>query len=103
MTAQTTPAPRQPLLSNVLLLFLFAMILANVGGNMYQPLMSLYLKELGAGITQIGLFFTLSQIIPLALQILGGWISDSIGRLRAIAYGSLGGVVGYIALIAAPS
>jgi MFS family permease len=83
--------------------FLFAMILANIGGNMYQPLLPLYLKDLGAGVTQIGLFFTLSQVIPLALQILGGWISDTIGRLRAIAFGSLAGVLAYMVLILSPS
>lgn len=95
--------PKQPLLSGVMWLFLLAMILANMGGNMYQPLLALYLKDLGAGVAQIGLFFTLAQIIPLALQILGGWISDSVGRLRAIAFGSLAGVCAYVALILAPT
>jgi len=102
-TAQAAPPPKQRLLSNLILLFLFAMILANIGGNMYGPLMSLYIKNLGASVEQIGLFFTLSQVIPLALQILGGWISDTLGRLRAIALGSLVGVFTYVALIAAPT
>jgi MFS family permease len=76
---------KAPLLTPLLLLFMLAMILANLGGNMYGPLEALYLKQLGAGIGQIGLFYTLGQIIPLLLQILGGWISDTLGRLRAIA------------------
>lgn len=50
------------------------MIFANIGGNMYGPLMPLYLRELKATVPQIGLFFTLSQIVPLLLQILGGWL-----------------------------
>ena len=50
---------------------------------------ALYLKELGASVGQIGLFFTLSQIIPLAMQILGGWVSDTLGRLRSVALGSV--------------
>ncbi|MBN2149313.1 MAG: MFS transporter [Anaerolineales bacterium] len=94
---------KKPLLNSLMLLFLFAMILANIGGQMYGPLLPLYLKDLGAGVAQIGLFFTLSQIIPLALQILGGWISDSVGRLRAIAMGSLAGVLAYVALVLAPT
>lgn len=94
---------RTPLISRNMWVFLFAMILANIGGNMYQPLLPLYLKELGAGVTQIGLFFTLSQLIPLALQILGGWISDTVGRLRSIAFGSLAGVLAYFALILSPT
>lgn len=92
---------KQPLLSGLLILFLTAMIFANVGGNMYDSLMPLYLKELDADIAQIGLFFTLAQVVPLFLQILGGWVSDSLGRLRAIAIGSVFGVLGYVPLILA--
>jgi MFS family permease len=101
--AEAAPPKKQPLLTNLILLFLLAMILANIGGNMYMPLLSLYIKNLGASVEQIGLFFTLSQIFPLALQILGGWISDTLGRLKAIAIGSVVGIVAYIALIAAPT
>jgi len=86
--------PRKPaLLNRTLLLFLFAMVLANIGNNMYGSLLPLYLEDLGAAVAQIGLFFTLSQIVPLALQILGGWVSDSVGRLRAVALGSLAGLL----------
>lgn len=92
---------KRPLLSGILILFLAAMIFANIGGNMYDGLMPLYLQDLDASIPQIGLFFTLSQIVPLLLQILGGWISDSLGRLRAIAIGSVFGVIGFIPLILA--
>lgn len=84
-------------------LFLVTMILANVAGAMYGGFLPLYLKSLGADIAQIGVFFTITQIIPLALQILGGWISDSLGRLKSIAAGSVSGVVSYIALILAPT
>jgi MFS family permease len=94
---------KRPLLSGLLILFLTAMIFANIGGNMYEGLMPLYLKDLKASIPQIGLFFTLSQIVPLLLQILGGWISDSLGRLRAIAIGSVFGVIGFIPLVLADS
>jgi MFS family permease len=92
---------KKPLLSGLLILFLTAMVFANIGGNMYGPLMPLYLKDLDATITQIGLFFTLSMIVPLALQILGGWVSDTLGRLRAIAIGSVFGVIGFIPLVLA--
>jgi MFS family permease len=80
---------KAPLLNRNLLFFMFAMVLANLGGHMYMPLLPLYLKELGADVVQVGLFFTISQVISLALQILGGWISDTLGRLRSIAMGSL--------------
>jgi MFS family permease len=94
---------KAPLLNNMLRMFMVAMILANIGGNMYGPLLPLYLKDLNASVLQVGLFFTLSQIVPLALQILGGWISDSLGRLRSIALGSIAGVLSYVGLILAPT
>lgn len=97
----TDQIKKQPLLSGLLIAFLAAMIFANIGGNMYQSFMPLYVKDLGASISQIGLFFTLAQIVPLFLQILGGWISDSLGRLRAIAIGSVFGVIGFIPMVIA--
>ena len=102
MTLEAT-TQKAPLLTPLLLLFMLAMILANLGGNMYAPLEALYLQDLGASVGQIGLFYTLSQIIPLILQILGGWLSDSVGRLRAIAIGSVVGVFTYVPLILATS
>ncbi len=92
-----------PLLNKWLLLFMGAMILANIGGNMYYPLLPLYLQDLNASVKQVGLFFTISHIVPLALQILGGWMSDTLGRLRSIAIGSIAGMVGMAFMLAAPS
>ncbi|MBN1310996.1 MAG: MFS transporter [Anaerolineae bacterium] len=94
---------KQPLLPPILFLFIGTMILANIAGQMDLPLRPLYVQELGANLSQIGLFFTLGAIAPLLFQIYGGWLSDSVGRLQAIAIGSLGGVVGYIIYIFAPS
>ena len=99
--SETISIKKPALLTPLLLLFMLAMVLANLGGNMYGPLEALYLKDLGASIGQIGIFYTLSQIIPLLLQILGGWVSDSLGRLKAIAIGSVVGVFVYIPLILA--
>jgi MFS family permease len=92
-----------PLINKLLWVFMLAMVLANISGFMYSSLLPLYLKELDASVVQVGLFFTLSQIVPLALQILGGWISDSLGRLRSIALGSIAGVLSYVGLILAPT
>ncbi len=39
----------------------------------------------------------------LATAVLGGWISDTLGRLRSIALGSLAGVVSYVWLIFSPT
>lgn len=94
---------KAPLLNRTLIIFLAAMILANIAGQMYMPILPLYLKDLNASVAEVGLFFTLYQIIPLVLQIIGGWISDNLGRLRSIAIGSVAGVFSYVGLILAPS
>lgn len=103
MSSNEMTEPKKPLLTPILRLFLVTMILANTAGAMYIGFIPLYLKSLGADIAQIGLFFTVAQIIPLILQILGGWLSDSLGRLKSIAAGSVSGVFSYIALILAPT
>jgi MFS family permease len=91
------------LLSPLLLWFMGTMILANISGMMIFPLESLYVQELGASVEQVGLFFTIAAVVPLLFQVLGGWLSDSIGRLQAIAIGSVGGVLAYLFYIFAPS
>jgi MFS family permease len=94
---------KTPLMTRRLLLFMGTMILANISGHMYGSLLPLYVQELGAGVSQVGLFFTIGAIAPLAFQIFGGWLSDAIGRLQAIAIGSVAGTLGYFAYIFAPS
>ncbi len=98
-----TQNDKQPLLTPIMRWFMFAMVIANIAGSMFPMLMPIYLTELGASVTQVGLVFTLSSVAILILQLFGGWISDSIGRLRAIAIGSIGGVIGYSAMLLAPS
>ena len=98
-----TITKKQPLLTPIMRWFMLAMVLANIASNMSIMLFPIYLSELGASIGQVGLVFTLTSVVILVLQIFGGWVSDSIGRLRAIAIGSLGGIVGFIALLLAPT
>ncbi len=94
---------KQRLLSPLMLWFMGTMILANIAAQMIIPLESLYVQELGASVEQVGLFFTVAAIAPLCLQVFGGWLSDSIGRLQVIAVGSVSGAVAYLFYILAPS
>ena len=94
---------KPPLLSPVLRWFMFAMVLANIASNLGVALIPLYLDKLGASITEIGFVFTALSVVSLILQVFGGWISDSIGRLKAIAFGSVGGVISFFLIVAAPS
>jgi MFS family permease len=92
-----------PLLNTPLRWFLLAMILANIAGQMAYSMLSLYLVDLGASVGQVGLVFTVASLVPMVLQLFGGWISDSIGRLRAIAIGSTFAVFGYLMFFISPS
>ena len=82
---------------------MFAMILANIAGSMYGMYLGIYLVEIGATVAQVGLVFTIVGFAALIFQIVGGWVSDVIGRLNAIAIGSIGGVIGYFFLVWAPT
>jgi DHA1 family multidrug resistance protein-like MFS transporter len=84
-------------------LFMAGMILANIAAAMYEPLLPLYLQHLGADVRQVGLFFTLAAILPLIFQIFGGWMSDSIGRLKAVAIGSVFNLLTFVLFLIAPS
>ncbi len=94
---------KEPILTPILRWFMFAMILANIAAAMYPMLLPIYLTELGASIQQVGLVFTGVSVVSLLLQIFGGWVSDSIGRLKSIAIGSIGGVIGFLAVALAPT
>jgi len=91
------------ILTPLMSLFLFAMILANLGGSLFFPFFSIYLSKLGLAVDTIGVFFTISELFPLVFQILGGWVSDRIGRLASIAIGSISGTLSWIGIILAPS
>jgi len=79
-----------------MILFLIGLTFAEATRAMTAVQIPVFLREIGASVSQVGLFFTLTMIVPLVLGIFGGWISDSIGRLRAILFGSLAGILGYL-------
>jgi MFS family permease len=83
--------------------FMLAMILANIAGQMINSMLSLYMIDLGASVGQVGLVYTIASLIPIVLQIFGGWLSDTMGRLRAIAIGSSITVFGYLIFFISPS
>jgi DHA1 family multidrug resistance protein-like MFS transporter len=78
--------------------FLLAEFLAGISdmGVLYMPL---FMKELGASVVDIGMLYSISDIVPLGLNILGGWIGDSIGRLRAILLGNIAGIFSFVFLL----
>lgn len=93
----------RPLINLNLRWFLLAMVLANIAAQMGYSMLSLYLIDLGADVAQVGLVFTLASLVPTGLQIFGGWLSDTVGRLRIIAIGSSISVFGWLIFAVAPS
>ena len=45
----------------------------------------------------------IASVAMMGLQIFGGWLSDVIGRLKAIAIGSVMGMFGFVAIYLAPN
>jgi len=99
----TKANPSNRIISSRLIIFLAAMAFAEMSRTMTMVQIPVFLRELGASIEQIGLFFTISLIFPLLLRIFGGWISDTIGRLRALTLGSTAGMLAFAAYTLAPS
>jgi MFS family permease len=85
------------------LLFLVGIGLAEASMTMPMVQIPVYLRELGAGITDIGLFFTVSMIFPILVRVFGGWLADVIGQLRVIFLGSLTGVLTFAVYAIAPT
>jgi MFS family permease len=91
------------LLTGRLVVFLLATALTELGYTMTQVQIPVYLRTLGAGIPEVGLFFTLATIFPLLVRVPGGWLSDRIGRLPALVIAATAGVLGYIPYMFAPT
>ncbi len=84
-------------------IFLLGIGLAEASMSMPMVQVPVYLRELGASITDIGFFFTISMIFPILVRIMGGWLGDAIGQLRVIFFGSLTGILTFAVYALAPS
>jgi DHA1 family multidrug resistance protein-like MFS transporter len=86
-----------------LALVTLTMIIANITSGMFGPFEPLYLETLGASIRQVGIFFTVQTILAILFRVLGGWISDNMGRLPTIAAGGVFGFAAYLGYTLAPT
>ena len=82
---------------------LVTMVIANIGSSIFEPFLALYVKDLGADVAQLGIYFTVVAVAPVAFRILGGWVSDNLGRVQTVAIGSFAGLGGFIAFWLAPT
>ncbi|OGO13008.1 MAG: hypothetical protein A2Z66_05675 [Chloroflexi bacterium RBG_13_66_10] len=62
-----------------------------------------YLRSLGADVAQVGFFFSISAIAPVLLMVLGGWLSDTMGRLLSFYIGCVAGGLAFIVYAISPT
>ncbi len=86
----------RPLLNRRILLLFVGRTFAEATRAMTTVQIPIFLREIGASVSEIGLFFTLAMILPLIFRLFGGWMSDRIGHLRAMWFGSLAGIIAYV-------
>ena len=79
------------------------MIFANTGTRMVRPFLALYILALGGSVAQAGIFFTLDTVASTLFRPLGGWVSDSIGRLQSVGIGTIFGFLGYLGYALSPT
>jgi MFS family permease len=78
------------------LVFLIGIAFAEGSMSLTMVQISVYLRELGAEISQVGLYFTLALIFSLTFRVFGGWLSDVVDRLRIVTLGSFAGVITFL-------
>ena len=84
-------------------IFLGGIALSELAYTLTMVQIPVFLYELGANIGNIGTFYSIALAAPMLLQIFGGWLSDSLGRMRIIQFGSIAGVLAYIPYLLAPT
>ena len=80
-----------------------SMILANIGGRIFRPFLSLYIIALGGTVVEVGIFFTIDTIVTALMRPFGGWLSDTIGRLQAVGIGTVFGLIGFVGYAISPT
>ncbi|MCB0033872.1 MAG: hypothetical protein KDE51_07630, partial [Anaerolineales bacterium] len=76
-------------------ILLYSTILANTSGRMIDPFMPLYILALGGTVAQVGIFFTVNTLAAALMRPAGGWFSDAIGRVQAVAIGGVFSLLGF--------
>ncbi len=57
--------------------------------SLWWPYWSLYIQNLGASVTMLGLIFMSEMIFQLLFQLPGGYLTDRLGRKKVIVLGSI--------------
>jgi len=70
----------------------FIFVLSSLASGLISPLWPIYIRSLGASMTELGLVFSISNAVAAVLQIPSGLLSDRFGRKKIHCIGTLLGV-----------
>ena len=84
-------------------LILLTLVLANIGTSIDQRFAPLYVTDLGASPTEIGLIFTICGLFVTVLSPVGGWAVDRYRRVTLYALGPMIGAVGALLILLGPT
>ncbi len=79
-----------------ILVLLLVIVAVGMGEELWSRFIPKYLEILGAGTWVIALYGTLKDILDAIYQYPGGWLSDRLGRRRALMLFILLAMVGYV-------
>jgi len=79
-----------------ILVLLAGLFVIGLGEELWVRFMPKYLEALGATIVIIGTFASFKKIVDALYQYPGGWLSDLMGRKRALVMFTLLAILGYV-------
>jgi MFS family permease len=102
--AETGIGPKNPLdrlrdylaLEPNILVLLIGLFVIGMGEELWVRFMPKYLEGLGATIVIIGTFASFMKIVDALYQYPGGWLSDRLGRKRALVMFTIIAILGYL-------
>ncbi len=83
-------------LEHNIVVLLGALLVIGMGEELWVSFMPKYLEALGAGAIAIGAYGSFKQIVDAIYQYPGGWLSDRMGRKRALVMFNLIAATGYL-------
>ena len=79
-----------------ILVLLAGLFVIGLGEELWVRFMPKYLEALGATVVIIGTFASFKKVVDALYQYPGGWLSDLMGRKRALVMFTMIAVVGYV-------
>ncbi|MHB8946787.1 MAG: MFS transporter, partial [Bacillota bacterium] len=84
-------------------LLVFSLVVANIGSRIEMNFFSLYVRDLGASIQDLGWVMSITTVFTALLSLVGGWASDRYNRNVLLALGPSIGAIGAAAKALAPT